>query len=376
MPENQRSPGKLPSPIAWERGVSIAPDALSMRLFRGLALLMLVFALVAQAAIAATLSDAELDAREHALAQQLRCLVCQNQTLADSNADLAVDLRRQIRAQIAQGASDDAIKTYLVQRYGDFVLYDPPFKPLTWLLWTGPFVLLAGVVAWIWRARRRTAGAAFASMGELRRSRPAEAPPPRPRSPWTTATLCVVLPPAAAMLYLHLGNPAAALRTGDSHALSGDGHAPEIAQIEAMVDQLARRLQANPQDADGWIMLARSYTVMERFDDAAAAYAKAVALAPNVASVRADYADVLASLDGGSLEGPAMAQIRAALAADPDDPKGLALAASAAAERGDAAQAVVYWEHLYKLLPPDSQTATRVAANLAAARTAAATARK
>lgn len=179
-----------------------------------------------------------------------------------------------------------------------------------------------------------------------------------------------MLPPAAALLYLHLGNPAAVMEVDDAHSLSGDAHTPEIAQIEAMVDQLARRLQAQPDDADGWAMLARSYTVLERFDDAAAAYARAVALAPGVAALRADYADVLASINGGSLEGAAMEQIRAALAADPDDPKSLALAASAAAERGDARGAIDYWQHLYRLLPPDSQTAARVAANLAAARQA------
>ncbi len=329
-------------------------------------------AVLAWQAAAAQLSDAELDARVHALSQQLRCLVCQNQTLADSNAELAVDLRRQIRAQLAQGASERAIKEYLVQRYGDFVLYDPPFKPSTWLLWLGPFVLLVAVAGWLWRRRKHVPGASAMPPQTQERSRPTGTPAAngRPRSKWTTATLCVMLPPTAAMLYLHLGNPAAVMQADDAHSLSGDAHTPEIAQIESMVDQLARRLQAQPQDADGWAMLARSYTVLERFDDAAAAYARAVALAPDVAALRADYADVLASLDGGSLEGAAMEQIRAALAADPDDPKSLALAASAAAQRGDARSAIDYWQHLYRLLPPDSQTAARVAANLAAARQA------
>lgn len=324
----------------------------------------------AQAVASSADADASIDARVHALAQQLRCLVCQNQTLADSNADLAVDLRRQIRAQVAQGASDDTIRAWLAQRYGDFVLYDPPFKPLTWLLWIGPFALLAGVAGWLWHQRRRTNGMVAMSLREARQPRAEEASPEWRRSRWTTATLCIALPPAAVMLYLHLGNPAAAMYASTSHALSGDAHTPDITQIDAMVDQLARRLQASPDDATGWAMLARSYTVLERFDDAAAAYARAVALAPDVAALRADYADVLASVNGGSLEGPAMAQIDAALVADPDDPKALALAASAAAERGDARAAIGYWEHLYRLLPPDSQTATRIAANLAAARAA------
>jgi cytochrome c-type biogenesis protein CcmH len=86
------------------------------------------------------------ESRIRQLEEKLRCLVCQNQTLADSNAELAGDLRRQVREQIAAGRSDQQIIDYLVQRYGDFVLYEPPFKPTTALLWLGPFVLLAAAV--------------------------------------------------------------------------------------------------------------------------------------------------------------------------------------------------------------------------------------
>jgi cytochrome c-type biogenesis protein CcmH len=85
----------------------------------------------------------ETENRIRSLEEKLRCLVCQNQTLADSNAELAEDLRRQVREQVAAGRSDAQIVDYLAQRYGDFVLYEPPFKPVTVLLWVGPFVLLA-----------------------------------------------------------------------------------------------------------------------------------------------------------------------------------------------------------------------------------------
>lgn len=90
------------------------------------------------------------------LAEQLRCLVCQNQSLADSNAELAVDLRRQIREQIAQGKGDAQIVDFMVQRYGDFVLYRPPLKASTWLLWFGPpSLLLFGLVILIRYLRER-----------------------------------------------------------------------------------------------------------------------------------------------------------------------------------------------------------------------------
>ncbi len=88
--------------------------------------------------------DVQLEQRMQALTQQLRCLVCRNETLADSPADVAEDLRRQIRDQMKAGKSDQEIIAFLTQRYGDFVLYKPPVKSTTYLLWFGPFVLLIG----------------------------------------------------------------------------------------------------------------------------------------------------------------------------------------------------------------------------------------
>src|SRR6185436_4286906 len=88
--------------------------------------------------------DPQIEKRLQALSQELRCLVCQNETLADSRADLADDLRREIREQMKAGKSDKEIIAFLTQRYGDFVLYRPPVKPTTYLLWFGPFLLLIG----------------------------------------------------------------------------------------------------------------------------------------------------------------------------------------------------------------------------------------
>jgi cytochrome c-type biogenesis protein CcmH len=101
-------------------------------------------------------SAENLDKRVAALADELRCLVCQNQTLAESNAPLAVDLRNQIREQLAKGASESEVRDFMVERYGDFVLYKPPFKASTAALWVGPFLLLA-IGVWVLRrmARRR-----------------------------------------------------------------------------------------------------------------------------------------------------------------------------------------------------------------------------
>jgi cytochrome c-type biogenesis protein CcmH len=112
---------------------------------RGAAALALALALspLALAADAVpTEQDPVAQSRAVKLSEQLRCLVCQNQTIAESNADLAVDLRRQVREQIAAGKSDDEIVRFMTDRYGDFVLYRPPFKAATLLLWLGPALLL------------------------------------------------------------------------------------------------------------------------------------------------------------------------------------------------------------------------------------------
>jgi len=102
--------------------------------------------------------DPAVEERLKGLAEELRCLVCQNQTIADSNAPLALDLRNQIRQQIAAGRDDAQIRAYMVDRYGDFVLYRPPFKASTALLWLGPLLLIAiGLAVFLLVVRRRKA---------------------------------------------------------------------------------------------------------------------------------------------------------------------------------------------------------------------------
>lgn len=99
----------------------------------------------------------DLDERVNRLASELRCLVCQNQTIADSHAELAVQLKNEVRQQLARGDSDDQVRRFMVERYGDFVLYRPPVNHTTWLLWGGPALLLllgVGLLLMHWRERR------------------------------------------------------------------------------------------------------------------------------------------------------------------------------------------------------------------------------
>jgi len=120
------------------------------------------FANAVQAKEAVPLGDAPwVEARMVHISEELRCLVCQNETLASSRADLAKDLRDEVRDLIRQGKTDPEIKTYLVARYGDFVLYRPEVKPSTWALWWGPAVMLGlGLITALWAVRTRRKNAA------------------------------------------------------------------------------------------------------------------------------------------------------------------------------------------------------------------------
>ncbi len=114
--------------------------------------------------------DPVLEQRLVHIAEELRCLVCQNESLAGSRADLALDLKREIRQLIKQGKTDQEVRDFLVTRYGDYVLYRPPVKPTTWLLWGGPFVLLAGGLAGliVFLRKRRPVNAALSPEDQRR----------------------------------------------------------------------------------------------------------------------------------------------------------------------------------------------------------------
>jgi len=146
-----------------------------------LSALVLLLALAAGLARAAEGTPAELELRVQKLSAQLRCLVCQNQTIADSNADLAVDLKRQVREMLARGASDREVIDFMTARYGDFVLYRPPVKGSTAALWFGPGLLLVVAVGVFFLIlRRRAALPAESFEPDPQPDAPLDAQPGRP----------------------------------------------------------------------------------------------------------------------------------------------------------------------------------------------------
>ncbi len=200
---------------------------------------------------------------------------------------------------------------------------------------------------------------------------PASVPTAARPSPTLVGIVAAAVVAVAVSGYLWKGSPDYARQASavaGREAAKPTGTPTELEQIAAMVDQLAARMKERPGDAEGWTMLARSYTVLGRFAEAAPAYAKAIALQPSSPGLLADYADVLIAANDGRESAASNELIAHALALDAHHPKALALAGTAAYDRGDYAGAAAQWQRLAAALPPGSEVVQQVEASVAEAR--------
>lgn len=192
----------------------------------------------------------------------------------------------------------------------------------------------------------------------------------------TAYLLGLGLPLVAVVFYLKIGEPDRITNPAPVGAPPSAASAapPERTQeqIAANVAKLAERLKSNPNDAQGWTMLARSYSSMEKYSEAANAYGKATELNPKDADLLAEYAFVTAMAEGRSLEGKPTEIINRALKADPENPKALQLAGSAAFQAKDYKKAIDYWQRVLKKVPPGSEVAETITARINEAKTLAA----
>ena len=180
----------------------------------------------------------------------------------------------------------------------------------------------------------------------------------------------LLVPLLAVFIYLIRGTPAALSPdkiTVAEQAGKGPAHAVTAEQINAMVEGLAERLRNNPQDADGWRMLGRSYVALGRYQDAIVALDRAVAMIPNDPDLLADYADALAMTSGQTLEGKPLEMVRRALKLDPNHEKSLWLAGTAAYNEGNYPGAIAYWNRLLKQMSPGSKESQQVKSIIAEA---------
>ena len=179
----------------------------------------------------------------------------------------------------------------------------------------------------------------------------------------TGVALAIVIPLCAAGLYWQLGTPGAVT----FNAASTSGGNAKSPQVEAMVGQLAQKLEKNPQDGNGWALLGRSYVIMQRYQESATAYARAVALIKDDADLLADFADSVAMTQNRRIDAKVMQIVDAALRIDPQQWKALAIAGSAAFDRQDYKNAVVFWQRLQARTEPTSELGRIVAENIAEA---------
>jgi len=177
------------------------------------------------------------------------------------------------------------------------------------------------------------------------------------RKPWALAgAVALLLPVLAFALYLHLGQP----RAADPALMAMMKGPADEQQVTQLVETLAQKVRERPDDVRGWSLLARSMAALGRYRESADAYEHLAKLEPRDPTVLADYADVLGMAQGRSLAGKPAELARAALALEPDHPKALALAGTAALDSGDYKAAIGYWEHLAATMPPDSPDAPQV----------------
>ncbi len=318
-------------------------------------------------------------ARYQALIAELRCLVCQNQTIAESNAPLAADLREQVRAQIEAGRSDEEIIEFLTARYGDFVLYRPPFKQSTWLLWLGPFavLLVAGAVVFVFvrRSRRKidpssldysTRGKtqpaeereipSLPQGGETARSAVERVATGAPASPIVLALAFLGILAFAAVWYVAAGSWRTQLLVDLAKA---NPAAAEQAASEDMLVRLQKQVKDQPDNAESWAWLARSYMKRERYSEAAAALARANELtAGRDPDLLVEEGEALAYAQDRSMSGAPQAKFEAALALAPDHPQALWFLGLAAMHAGDDRTVLKYWERLLNQDVPADVRAT------------------
>ena len=184
------------------------------------------------------------------------------------------------------------------------------------------------------------------------------------RSLGAVLAIATAVPVLSVLLYFAVGNPNGLEPSKQPANAQAAPHEMSPEQMEAMLARLAQRMESNPGDGEGWVMLARSYGTIGRWNEAVAAFAKAEVLFPQDPQLLADYADTLAMAQGQRLQGKPEALVQRALKMDGNNVKALALAGTAGFERGDFRMAIQYWQRMLPLLPPESEMGNSVRASI------------
>lgn len=317
------------------------------------------------------LSDPVLEERARGLSKQLRCLVCQNQSIDDSDAELARDLRLEVRSLIVDGKSDKVILDDLRLRYGDYVLLNPPVSQATYLLWLSPiFIVMMGIgLFWIYRR------SAASSMTLAEQVQPREEHNLVPSSSSSTLVISiglgVLILIVATGLYSQFGRPdlpAQPLAQRSSEIAAAQAASTERqAQIKEAFEVAEQAAIDNPDDIDSWLNLAMRAAQAENSDIEIDALERAIELTGGNNAVKSMLAEALARQADGLVILPARALIEEVLAENPNEPRALYLFGLAAFQDEDYQLAVSRWQRLRQISAPDAPWLALVAENIAQA---------
>lgn len=321
------------------------------------------------------LSDPVLEERARALSGQLRCLVCQNQSIEDSDAELAVDLRYEVRRQLVEGKSDAVILDGLRNRYGDYILLNPPVTATTYLLWGAPILIVLFGCGLLWVYRRSSAGTDNARTIETlseqmsNRDKPAQidsaddAP-----SIVMVGGLIVLITIIATTLYSQFGSP-------ELPARPLDGRADEIAStrqaelqqrtaLQDALDNARAEAEAAPDSVDSWLKLAMAAARAEAFDTEISALKTALAMTDGNIAVKSMLAEAMARKADGLITLPVRTLIDEVLTEQPDEPRALYLSGLAAFQDEAYPLAIQRWQRLRQISSADAPWIAMIDQNL------------
>ena len=321
------------------------------------------------------LSDPVLEERARALSGQLRCLVCQNQSIEDSDAELAVDLRYEVRRQLVEGKSDAVILDGLRNRYGDYILLNPPVTASTYLLWGAPILIVLFGCGLLWVYRRSSTGTDNARTMETlseqmsNRDKPAQidsaddAP-----SIVMVGGLIVLITIIATTLYSQFGSP-------ELPARPLDGRADEIAStrqaelqqrtaLQDALDNARAEAEAAPDSVDTWLKLAMAAARAEAFDTEISALKTALAMTDGNIAVKSMLAEAMARKADGLITLPVRTLIDEVLTEQPDEPRALYLSGLAAFQDEAYPLAIQRWQRLRQISSADAPWIAMIDQNL------------
>ena len=312
------------------------------------------------------LADPALESRARDLSKQLRCLVCQNQSIDDSDAELARDLRVEVRRQLSTGASDADILASIRDTYGDYVLLNPPVTPGTWVLWGTPVLVIAAGALIILAARRRRDDDIEANATGPAAITTGTAPAGTGRAALALGSLVLA---ASLGIYLMLGRadlPGQPLADRATEIAAATSAASNFAKERLADLETARRdATATPDDVGAWLRLAMAAAAAGESTSEITALEQAEKLTGGDSAIRAMRAEAMARAADGQVTIPVRELVAEILAENPGEPRAMFLSGLAAYQDENYAAAVGIWRRLQSLSAPDAPWMALLAENIA-----------